>query len=64
MPFLDKFLNIVLFNYTVKMKASILNKLSPEGREQIILLEGKLRKVEEKLLKTELDLIRMDITLD
>ena len=31
------------------MQTSILNKLSPKGRKQIIELEGKLREIQEKL---------------
>ena len=30
------------------MNPSILNKLSPEGREEIIRLEGKLREIQEQ----------------
>ena len=36
------------------METKILNKLSPEGREQIILLEGKLREIEQELIETEI----------
>ncbi len=36
------------------MKLSILNKLSPEGREQVICLEGKLREISEELASTGL----------